>query len=264
MNFDSETAEAEWMYLYGKGAPAALDATVARLGSGVVFHMRFDPIDYWSQALGFTEPVTVDLLDEIVDHYRGLGARTATLNFAPDLLPHDFPRMAAERGLVDVGPKMKLGGEAADVKIAPTDLRIAPVTAADAEEFGEVILTGFGAPGTPLSGMIAASVGAPNSYPFAAWDGDTIVAGGVLLVHGEVGALHSGATLPAYRGRGAQSALIGTRAAAAREAGCRWVITETAFPSPDRPNTSYNNMRRAGLDELYPRTIWRWTSTAEN
>jgi GNAT superfamily N-acetyltransferase len=260
MKFDSETAEAEWMYLYGKGAPQTLGATVTRLRSGVVFHMRFDPIDYWSQALGFTEPVTADLLDEIVAHYRDLGARKATLNFAPDLLPADFAEMAAECGLVESGAKTKLGGDAEAVKDAPTDFRVAPVTELDAAEFGEVILAGFGAPGTPLSEMIASSVGAPNSRPFAAWDGDTMVAGGVLLVHGDVGALHSGATLPAYRGRGAQSALISARAEAARKAGCRWLIAETGRPTPDQPNSSYNNMRRAGLDDLYPRTVWRWTS----
>ncbi|MEU7875191.1 hypothetical protein [Dactylosporangium sp. NPDC049140] len=93
---------------------------------------------------------------------------------------------------------MKLGGEVAGVKTAPTDFRIGPVTTNDARAFGEVIVTGFGTPGTPLSDMIAASVGAPNSYPFSAWDGDTMVAGGVLLVHGEVGALHSASTLPEY------------------------------------------------------------------
>ncbi|MEU8074580.1 GNAT family N-acetyltransferase [Catellatospora citrea] len=260
MNFDSETAEAEWMYLYGKNAPTALGATVARLSSGVVFHMRYDPIDYWSQAVGFTEPVTADLLDEIVAFYQGLGAQSATLNFAPDLLPPDFAELAAARGLVETGAKMKLGGETAGVKSAVTDLRIEQVTAGDAAEFGEVVATGFGTPGTPLSEMIAASVDAPNSRAFAAWDGDTMVAGGVLLVHGDVGALHSGSTLPAYRNRRAQSALIAARAAAAREAGCRWVITETACPGPDRPNSSYNNMRRAGLDVLYARAVWRWTS----
>ncbi|MEU5785852.1 GNAT family N-acetyltransferase [Micromonospora lupini] len=259
MNFDSETAEAEWMYLYGKVAPAALGVTVARLRSGVVFHMRFDPIDYWSQALGFTEPVTADLLDEIVAHFEELGAETATLHFAPDLLPPDFEELAAARGLVETSAKVKLGGEAAAVKSAPTDLRIAPVTTGDAAEFGEVILTGFGAPGTHLSGMIAASVGTPNSYPFAAWDGATMVAGAVLLVHGDVGALHSGGTLPAYRNRGAQSALISARAEAARKAGCRWVITETACPNPGRLNSSYNNMRRVGLEECYRRAVWRWT-----
>ncbi|GAA1390683.1 GNAT family N-acetyltransferase [Catellatospora chokoriensis] len=260
MKFDSETAEAEWMYLYGKNAPAALDATVDRLRSGVVFHMRNDPIDYWSQAVGFTEPATADLLDEIMAYYRGQNAQTFTVNFAPDLLPPDFAELAAARGLVETGTKMKLGGEAAGVKSAVTDLRIDQVTAADAAEFGEVVATGFSTPGTPLSGMIASAVTAPNSQAFAAWDGDTMVAGGVLLVHGDVGALHSGSTLPAYRNRRAQSALIAARAEAARKAGCRWVITETASPGPDRPNSSFNNMRRAGLDVLYPRAIWRWTS----
>ncbi|MEU7875960.1 GNAT family N-acetyltransferase [Dactylosporangium sp. NPDC049140] len=260
MNYDSETAEAEWVYLYGKVAPAALGATVARIREGVVLHMRFDPIDYWSQALGFTEPVTADLLDEILEHYRRDGARTATLHFSPDLLPPDFSQLAAERGLVATWTKAKLGGKAADVKTAPTDFRIAPVTEGDAAEFGEVVLTGFGAPGTPLSEMIEASVGAPNCYPFAAWDGDTMVAGGNLLVHGEIGALHSGSTLPDYRGRGAQSALISARAEAARKAGCRWVVAETGLSTPEQPNSSYNNMRRAGLAELYQRVVWRWTA----
>lgn len=260
MNYDSETAEAEWMYLYGKVAPAALGATVARLREGVALHMRFDPIDYWSQALGFTEPVTADLLDEILGHYRREGARTATLHFSPDLLPPDFSQLAAERSIRETGAKVKLGGEAADVKTAPTDFRIAPVAEDDAAEFGEVVVTGFGAPGTPLSEMIAASVGAPNCYPFAAWDGDTMVAGGNMLVHGDVGALHSGSTLPAYRGRGAQSALISARAEMARKAGCRWVVAETGVSTPEQPNSSYNNMRRAGLDELYRRPVWRWTA----
>ena len=260
MNFDSETAEAEWMYLYGKVAPAALGATVARIREGVIVHMRNDPINYWSQALGFTEPVTADLLDEILEHYRRENARTATLHFAPDLLPPDFSELAAERGILETWTKVKLGGEVADIKSAPTDFHIVPVTEDDAAEFGETVLTGFGAPGTPLSEMIEASVGAPNCYPFAAWDGDTMVAGAVLFVHGEVGGLHSGSTLPEYRGRGAQSALISARVDAAREAGCRWVVSETGLSTPEKPNSSYNNMRRAGLDELYQRVVWRWTA----
>jgi GNAT superfamily N-acetyltransferase len=260
MSYDSETAEAEWMYLYGKVAPAALGTTVARLHGGVILHMRFDPIDYWSQALGFTESVTADLLDDIIEHYRREGARTATLHFSPDILPPDFSELAAERGLVETWKKAKLGAEAANVKTTSTDLSIAPVTKADAAEFGQTVLTGFGAPGTPLSDMIAAIVGAPHCHPFAAWDGDTIVAGGVLLVHGDVGALHSGSTLPGYRGRGAQSALISARAEAARKAGCRWVVAETGLSTPEQPNSSYNNMRRAGFDELYQRVVWRWTA----
>jgi GNAT superfamily N-acetyltransferase len=139
-------------------------------------------------------------------------------------------------------------------------LRIAPVTEEDAAEFGRVIVTAFGTPDTALSQMIATSVGMPNSYPYAAWDGDTLVAGGVLLVHGDVGALHSGSTLPGYRRRGAQSALIAARAEAARESGCRWLFAETGRPTPDQPNRSYNNMRRSGLDLLYERKVWRWTS----
>ncbi|MFI6097007.1 GNAT family N-acetyltransferase [Lentzea sp. NPDC051213] len=259
MQQKSESAEAEFMYQYEAAAPESLGVTAVRLAGGVALHMRHDPISYWSKALGFTETVTPELVERILDFYRSCDATTAVLQFAPHVLPDSFTDLAAEVGLEEAGSIVKLGCATSDVKIAKTDFRITRVAESDAAEWGEVILKSFGAPGTPLSEMVANSVSNPDFHGFAAWDGDTMVAGGNLLVHGDVGSINTGGTLPEYRGRGAQSALIAARAQAAHEAGCRWVVAETGVPEPGQSNRSLNNLRRAGLQDLYQRQDWRWT-----
>jgi ribosomal protein S18 acetylase RimI-like enzyme len=261
MKYRFESAEAEFMYQYVSNAPESLGVTVTRLAGGVVLHMRHDPISYWSKALGFDQEVTADLVDEILEFYRKCDATSAVLQFDPYLLPSTFPRLAADRGLTVGASLVKLGCPAEEVTAGTTDLRIGRVGPEHARQWGEVVLEGFGAPGTPLSEMIANSVTNPAFRAFAAWDGDTMVAGGNLLVQGDVGSINTGATLPGYRGRGAQSALIAARADAAHEAGCTWVVAETGLPAPGETNTSMDNLRRGGLRVLYERQNWLWTSS---
>jgi len=247
------------MYQYEVHAPESLGVTAARLAGGVILHMRHDPISYWSKALGFTQEITPVLVAKILDFYRSCDATTAVLQFAPDLLPASFAELAAAQGLTEAGSLVKLGCAVDEVKTGATNLRVGRVAPSDAAAWGELILRSFGAPGTPLSDMIANSVSNPAFHAFAAWDGDTMVAGGNLLVHGDVGSINTGATLPEYRGRGAQSALVAARAEAARDAGCRWVVAETGLPAPGETNSSLNNLRRAGLQVLYHRRNWQWT-----
>jgi hypothetical protein len=109
-----------------------------------------------------------------------------------------------------------------------------------------------------LTAMLASTVGRPEWRPFAAWDGDRLVAGANLYVDGPAAALNAAATLPTHRARGAQSALIAARAAAAVEAGCRHLYAETWKPAPDGHNPSLANMERAGLTPLYVRDNWVW------
>ena len=76
----AETAEAEFMHAFEAGAPPeaqeALGMVQHRVGGGVVLAMAHDPTGgYWSKALGFgvTEPVTADLVAQVVDIYRSNG-----------------------------------------------------------------------------------------------------------------------------------------------------------------------------------------------
>ncbi|TDD59953.1 GNAT family N-acetyltransferase, partial [Kribbella antibiotica] len=232
----AEQSEAEFMFQYESGAPAeaatALGISTHRLGDGVVTVMRNDVTGYWNKALGFTA-ITDKLIGQILDIYRAEQAPIAALQLAPELLPGDWAEIAAKHGLTEGGKIVKVMAPIADVQIedAKTDLRVGPVTPEDAAEWGRLIVSTFGMPLGGLDAMLAASVTHPGFRPFAAWDGDQLVAGGNLYLHQSAGVVNAGATLPTYRNRGAQSAVIAARIAAARDAGVDWVIAEAGQPA---------------------------------
>lgn len=264
----AEAPEAGFMTAYVAGAPAANGAAITQIGGGVVLAMRHDTARYWNKALGFTEPLTASLVDEIIGFYREHGVSRATLQVRPDVMPDDWERICRARGIEDSGGRIvKLACRIDETTPGnPSDLDIAPVTADDAQEWAGVIVDAFGFPREGQIEMFASSVGDPRSQPYAAWATDPgtgarrIVAGANVYLAGDVAALNAGATHPDFRGRGAQAALIAARIEAARVAGCRWVVAETAWSDETPRHASLNNMKRAGLKPNYIRPHWRWTA----
>jgi hypothetical protein len=262
----TETVEAEFMLGYVGGAPArdqeTLGIATRRIGGGVVLSARHDPTRYWSKALGFgfAEPVSGYLIDRVLDVYRSEGNPGAGLQVSPEVLPDDWAEIVRTRGLEPAGEILKLAAPIEDVidATAPDGLRIAPVGKEDADMWAEAVLDGFGMPHEGLAGMIAATVGHPQFFPYAAWDGDAVVGGGNLFVHGPIASLNAGSMKPGQRRRGGQTALIAARVRRARELGCRWVVTETGNPAEGESNPSTNNMLRAGLKPLYVRRNYVW------
>jgi GNAT superfamily N-acetyltransferase len=61
------------------------------------------------------------------------------------------------------------------------------------------------------------------------------------------------ATLPQYRRRGVQRALLARCIQDAASNGSRWMTAETAIGTRLHPDASYANLRRAGFVELYRR-----------
>ncbi|SEH84408.1 Acetyltransferase (GNAT) domain-containing protein [Mycolicibacterium rutilum] len=235
------------------------------MGGGVVLSVRNDVTGYWSKALGFgfTEPVTPGLIDRVIDFYRAERSRGAVVQIAPEVLPDDWPRICERHGFKPDAEIYKLGCSVDDVQPGPVltapDARVGLVGPADAEAWATATLRGFGMPTDGLSDMITASAKAGDTHQFAAWVDGEIVATGNLLVHGSIGLLNAGATLPAFRNRGLQTALIAARIAAAAEAGCRWIVAEAEKPAEGADNPSLNNLRRAGLRPLYARRNWVWS-----
>lgn len=255
----AEAIEAEFLFQFETGAPAAtrdeLGINTTRIGGGVVLSMRDDPTGFWSKALGFgfDQPVTADLIAEVIEFFRANRDPRATIQIAPSALPANWDEIAAKHDLRPTGRTRKHVGRIEALQLGRSDLRIGEVAPDQAEEWARVSLVCFGMPQGPLTRLMAAAATNPVFQPFAAWDGDQMVAVGDLFVQGEVASLHGGATLPEYRGRGAQSALITARIAAAAAAGCRWVVAETA-----ESGQSANNMSRIGLTSLHVRQSWTW------
>lgn len=247
------------MFEYETCAPAndqsILGVATHRFAGGLVLSARNDVTGYWSKAIGFgfSEPITGDLVDKVIDLFRAENNRNASLAFAPEVLPADWAEMVAARGLRP-GPRIvKLAARIQDLRAGSTNLRIAPVSENDAEAWAEVVLTGFNEPIAGYRGMFAATARHPRFHPYAVWDGHRLVGGGNLFVDGSVGALVAGSVLPGARGQGGQTGLIAARADKARELGCEWLVTECFEPPEGQRNSSLDNMLRAGFRPLYVR-----------
>jgi GNAT superfamily N-acetyltransferase len=260
----AEHAEAAVMWRLLTGAPASVRArfgiSARRIGGGVALAVTDDPTGYWSKALGFgvSEPLTARVLAEVCRFYADSGVPAATVQVAPGALPPQWAELAAANGLEPASPWVKLQAPATEVRTsAPTDLRVGLVARDDADEWAHVLLRGFGFP--PVQEPLFGRALDPAFTRVAAWDGPAMVAAASSFVEGDVVALFGASTLPSHRRRGAQSALLALRVREAVAAGARWVSAETGVESPDAPNPSLHNLRRAGLVDLYERQNWVWS-----
>ncbi|MFL5925424.1 MAG: GNAT family N-acetyltransferase [Gaiellaceae bacterium] len=134
-----------------------------------------------------------------------------------------------------------------------SELRVQDAT--DLGLFMATIGEGFGAP--PDAARDPALVDRPGWHAFLAWDGDQPAAAAGLFVGGDVAWLGGAATRPAFRRRGAQTALLAARIERALAVGARRVCTETGERVPGRADQSYRNILRAGFREAYLRPNWR-------
>jgi GNAT superfamily N-acetyltransferase len=124
------------------------------------------------------------------------------------------------------------------------------------EDFANVVGEAYGMPESvaPIASRV---VGRPGGFCYVAAAGNEPAGAGALFVHEGVGWLGYAATRERFRGRGAQSAILATRIEAARQQGCRTVITETGELAEGRPSASYRNIVRAGFREAGVRANFR-------
>jgi len=132
--------------------------------------------------------------------------------------------------------------------VSSTSLRIGDATG---DDVAAIVGAVFGAP--ELAAMLAALPGRDGWHWLAAYDGEEPIACGALFAHDRAGWLGAAGTLPEHRGKGAQSAILAARIARARKLGVDVLATETGERSEDGPNTSYDNILRAGFTEAYLR-----------
>jgi GNAT superfamily N-acetyltransferase len=138
---------------------------------------------------------------------------------------------------------------------ADTSLRITEIGAEAGAVFGDVVATAFGMPAWTAE-WIGGLPGRRGWACFLAYADGQPAAGAALFVAGEVGWCGFGATLPDYRGRGGQAALIAARVDAARSLRCAALTTETGVRVEGSPSGSYRNILRAGFVETRARDNW--------
>jgi GNAT superfamily N-acetyltransferase len=217
---------------------------VAEIGDATCLALRRLPERTFCRVLNLA---STDPLDEIAAFYgetpwwvsdsHGLGGELVERGFT-----RDYGWMRFTRG---VGPRQ-----------ARSDLSVTQVGPDRADNFAAVVTGGFGMPDwtSPLAANI---VGRPGWSCYVAYDGDAPAGAGALFLHEAIGWLGFGSTLPSFRGRGAQSAILAARIEEARRRGCRAVTTETGELEEGRASGSYRNILRAGFREAGVRKNYR-------
>ncbi len=135
---------------------------------------------------------------------------------------------------------------------AASDPRISGVTSDERDIFARVLNLGYEVAEDSVRGRIFAStIGLPGWYHYLVrFEGEPGSAS-VLYVTEGVAQLFVATTMPAYRGQGAQQALIQRRLADGQAAGCDLATSQTVTD-----NASPRNMARHGFNQLHQRWIY--------
>ena len=187
---------------------------------------------------------------------------------------HSLGAELEERGFVRDYGWMKFS-RGVSPREAQSDLHVELADSDRADDFGRVVGGGFEMPEW-LQPLAVNVVGRPGWSCYVAYDGEApagvgalftpptgdlntgrVVGLGPATLPANIGWLGFGATLPEYRGRGAQSAILAARIEDARKQGCATVVTETGELEEGRPSSSYRNILRAGFREAYVRPNYR-------
>jgi GNAT superfamily N-acetyltransferase len=203
--------------------------------------------------LGRAAPATDEQLDRIAGFY---GKETYFVALAQDAEPDDLAGRLEARGFEPDYSWTKFRRGVDPPAPVETDLRVAPIGPQHARDFGRIVAAGFELP--EFTGRwLAALFARPRWTCFVAFaDGEPAAAGTLFVCRG-VGWLSFAATLPEFRRRGAQSALLAARIRAAAELGCSLVTGETGALEEGRESNSYRNIVRAGFEPVYDRPNYR-------
>ena len=204
--------------------------------------------------LGVGRSATEAELDDVLAHMNARGQRYV-VPVAPQSRPSILASWLKKRGFARGYAWMKFCRPCSGALHVSSDLEISVIGRELGVEFGRVVTEGFGlAPA--IAPWVEQLAGRANWVCVMAFAGATPVAAGAVYINGEHAWLGFGATLPSHRRRGAQSALLARRLSEAAARGARVAVTETGERLPDKPSTSYQNILKAGFEEMYLRQNW--------
>ena len=195
---------------------------------------------------------SVENLKRLLDLYRRAGVPRVFLQLHPSLVDSPAGRAAQECGFVHYNNWVKLYREVEPLTGVRSDLKVEGIGPERAEAFAAIVTECFDWD-QRLRPWIGSVVGRPNWYAYLAYEGDRAAATGAFYRSGEYAWVDMAATLPDFRGRGAQTLLMQRRIEDAIKLGCKHLVVETAQETPERSAPSYRNMLRYGFQVAYVR-----------
>ncbi|SFE27212.1 hypothetical protein SAMN04487969_1011008 [Paenibacillus algorifonticola] len=228
-----------------------------RFGSALALASRQMPWPQFNTVKGFGSAGAAQL-DEVLKWYKEQGG-SPQFEIVPSRTDGETLLALAKQGFYQSGFHANMAGsiaEQADVKLEQrqTGIVVRRLSENEIDLYAE--LHAFGS-GLPIAGKnhIADNnrmLFSREGWQFYAAELDHVAVGvGVMHIHEHTASLTFAATLPEYRQRGVQAALIASRLRAAAQAGCSLIVGQAAYCS-----SSHRNMERAGMSLCYTRGTW--------
>jgi hypothetical protein len=231
--------------------PASGATALAVAGGYGAFTGPGSPINQ-AAALGLHRPVTDADIDQLEAFFRDRGS-PVQIEITP-YVDQSLPDILCRRGYRISEFTTVLACElpvANDSVLRAAEVEVAPATASDAEELASVMGKGFAEGQEPPPEHVAMGklfVLAPNVTAFFARIGGEPAGGGAMMIKDGLATINGASTLPKFRCRGVQTALLLARLAHATAAGCTLASTST------HPGTvSQRNAERVGFRIVYTR-----------
>jgi GNAT superfamily N-acetyltransferase len=202
--------------------------------------------------LGVSSPATEEALEAALAPFHERRVPRVFVHIHPLAQPHPLAALLEARGMRHRNNWVRLVRDTSPPNAAASPLAVRPVTSGDAIAWASAIATSFRWPESTVP-WIACLPGRPGWHCFGSFDGSTLAGTGALHVAGDIGWLSLATTLPRYRRRGSQSALLARRIGEAARLGCRWLSVEAAEGTPSAPSPSIHNLHRAGFTTAYTR-----------
>jgi GNAT superfamily N-acetyltransferase len=206
-----------------------------------------------AEGLGLNGPVSEEDIERMEKFYRSRGS-AVFIEVCPMADP-SFIEMLGKRGyrviefsnmlIREIDPHGKFPQPSPGMSIRPAE-------AAEFRLFAETVSRGFAdhfEPTEDLIDTIQQFFSGPGLVPYLVWIDGKPIAGGTLGIRKGIAGLFGMSTLPEFRRRGVQAALISARLEAGRAAGCDLAMSVTQ-PS----SGSQRNLERQGFRVVYTRT----------
>jgi len=203
--------------------------------------------------LGLEGPVSEDDIDSLIEHYHSKRVPIG-ISLCPNEQSKKITQWLKDRNFSIANHWVKMVRDPSPPVQSTSKLRIEPATNDQAGIVADIIQTGFGL-NDELQPFSESVVSAENNFVYIAWEEDIPAAVGALTIVGSIGHLNTAATLPEFRGKGAQGAIMARRIEDGIKLGCQSFVTETWDPG-EETNHSFNNMARYGFELAYKRPNW--------
>ncbi len=207
--------------------------------------------------LGLFEPAHERAVENVLAEIRQSGAQRFFVQVSPFAQPDNLVELLEAQGLTFRNNWVKLIRNDTPIDDDDSAFQVRPIDSRHAEQFGHIATSNFDWPDW-MGRAVAATAGKTRWRYYCAFDNETPIATGGLYMSDDLGYISMAATVPDYRGRGAQQALATRRINDAVSFGCRMIAVETAEDTLEHSAPSYRNMIRLGFRVAYKRPNYIW------